>query len=346
MSIGIMIASFRASLVDWIDTTITADLYVDVSPALEDGIEPALNAIEALPEVAGLSRMRVRRLLSPQGAFNLRAHSPGPEGYGIEMTEPRDIGAEALLANADAVLVSEPLAYRLDLAPGATLELPTATGLEAFRIAGIYRDYNTSGSDLVMPLAEYRRRFDDQELSTVGVHLVEGADNEAVMAALRERLGQDQQTRIRSTEFIREFSLVIFDRTFQVTEVLRLLAGIVAFLGILSALMALGLEREREFAVLRSLGMSIRQLFTQNLAQTGLLGLAAGLTAVPLGAALAWLLIHVINRRSFGWSMDFIVAPDAVMAGVLMAIAAALLAGIYPALVGARADMGLAWRDD
>ena len=130
------------------------------------------------------------------------------------------------------------------------------------------------------------------------------------------------------------------------TEVLRLLAGIVAFLGILSALMALGLEREREFAVLRSLGMSVRQLFVQNLAQTGLLGLTAGLAAAPLGAALAWLLVHVINRRSFGWSMDFIVAPNAVLAGVSMAVAAALLAGIYPAFVGARADMGLAWRDD
>jgi putative ABC transport system permease protein len=128
--------------------------------------------------------------------------------------------------------------------------------------------------------------------------------------------------------------------------VLRLLAGIVAFLGILSAVMALQLEREREFAVLRSLGMSVRQLFGQNLAQTTLLGLTAGLAAMPLGVMLAWLLVHVINRRSFGWSMDFVVSGNILLGGVLMAIAAAVLAGIYPALVGARADMGLAWRDD
>ena len=346
MSIGLMIASFRASLIDWIDTTITADLYVDLGPVSEAGIERSLARIEALPGVAGMSRMRVAQMRSPRGTFNVRAQAPGPEGYGIDLTDPVGQTAEVLLDEAGSVLVSEPLAYRLGLAPGALLELPTTQGLTPFSVGGIYRDYNTSGTDLVMALGDYRSRFDDQRLSTIGVHLADGADEESVAAAIRNELGPDRPARIRSTAFIREFSLVIFDRTFQVTEVLRLLAAIVAFLGILSALMALGLEREREFAVLRSLGMSIRQLFGQNLAQTGLLGLAAGLAAVPLGAALAWLLVHVINRRSFGWSMDFIVEPGAVLAGVLMAIAAALLAGIYPALVGARADMGLAWRDD
>lgn len=346
MSVGLMIASFRASLVDWIDTTITADLYMDVDSALDQEIEPSLNAIEALPDVAGISRMRVARTLAPRGAFNIRAQAPGPEGYGVDLTDPVNVSAETLLDDAESVLVSEPLAYRLSLVPGAALELPTATGIEAFRVAGIYRDYNTAGSDLVISLDEYRRWFDDPGLSTIGIHLMADADADVATAAIRELFGPDREPRIRSTGFIREIALVVFDRTFQVTEVLRLLAGIVAFLGILSALMALGLEREREFAVLRSLGMSVRQLFAQNLAQTGLLGLTAGLAAAPLGIALAWLLVHVINRRSFGWSMDFIVAPDALLTGVVMAIAAALLAGIYPAFVGSRADMGLAWRDD
>jgi putative ABC transport system permease protein len=167
-----------------------------------------------------------------------------------------------------------------------------------------------------------------------------------VVAAIRAIPGLAGRAGIRSTRGIRDASLLIFDRTFQVTEVLRLRAAIVAFLGILSALMALGLEREREFAVLRSMGLSIRALFGQNLAQTALLGLTAGLAALPLGAALAWMLVHVINRRSCGWTMDFVVAPAPLLAGLAMALAAAVLAGIYPSWVGARADMGLAWRDD
>jgi putative ABC transport system permease protein len=346
MSIALMIASFRASLIEWIDTTVTADLYVDIDPAWTGDIEPALTAIEALPGVAGMSRMRFARITTIDGELSLRAQAPGPEGYGVDVTEPAAAAAETLLAGDDALLVAEPLAYRLGLRAGDRLELPTAAGRETYTVAGIYRDYNTAGAELTMSLDGYRRAFGDDALTSVGVHVVPGADEDALVAAIRGELGPERPTRVRSTSFIREISLEIFDRTFRVTEVLRLLAAIVAFLGILSALMALGLEREREFAVLRSLGMSVRQLFAQNLAQTSLLGLTAGLAAIPLGGALAWLLVHVINRRSFGWSMDFVVSIDALLAGLGMAIAAAALAGIYPALVGARADMGLAWRDD
>jgi putative ABC transport system permease protein len=346
MSIAMMIASFRASLIEWIDTTVTADLYVDIDPGWTGEIEPALAAIEGLPAVDGLSRMRLARITTVNGELSLRAQVPGPEGYGVDVIEPASAAAETLLAGGDSLLMAEPLAYRLGLRAGDALELPTVAGPRTFAVAGIYRDYNTAGAELTMALQTYRRAFDDDALTSIGVHIAPGTDERGLAAAIRGALGPERPTRIRSTSFIREVSLEIFDQTFRVTEVLRLLAGIVAFLGILSALMALGLEREREFAVLRSLGMSVRQLFAQNLAQTSLLGLAAGIAAIPLGSALAWLLVHVINRRSFGWSMDFVVSIDAMLAGVGMAIAAAALAGIYPAFVGARADMGLAWRDD
>jgi putative ABC transport system permease protein len=346
MSIGLMIASFRASLIEWIDTTVTADLYVDVDPDWRGDLATALEQIEALPDVVGISRARVTGIVTEIGPLDLRAAAPGPEGYGIDVTAPDGAEAGSLLAADRALLVSEPLAYRLDLQPGDAIVLPTADGPQSFDIAGIYRDYNTAGVELVLSLESYRRWFNDPTLTSIGIHLAAGADEAAVTAAIRQIVGGDRPARIRSTAFIREISLVIFDRTFQVTEVLRLLAAVVAFLGILSALMALQLERERDFAVLRSLGMSVRQVFGQNLVQTSLLGLTAGLAAIPLGTVLAWLLVHVINRRSFGWSMDFIVSADAVLAGVAMAIAAAVLAGIYPALVGARADMGLAWQDE
>jgi putative ABC transport system permease protein len=346
MSIGLMIASFRVSLIDWIDTTITADFYVDVESDSDDDFETRLARVEALADVIGVSRMRATRIESAFGALDLRAAAAGPEGYGIDLTVPEASTTEALLSSERALLVSEPLAYRLNLNPGDAFELPTTTGLEGFTVAGIYRDYNTAGAEIVMSLDTYRRWFGDASLSTIGIHVEPGTEESVLVAAVRQALGPENRSRIRSTSFIREISLTIFDRTFQVTEVMRLLAAIVAFLGIFSALMALQLERERDFAVLRSLGMSIRQLFGQNLAQTGLLGLTAGLAAIPLGGALAWLLVHVINLRSFGWSMDFVISVNTVLAGVAMAIVAAVLAGIYPSLVGARADMGLAWHDD
>ena len=109
------------------------------------------------------------------------------------------------------------------------------------------------------------------------------------------------------------------------------LSIIVAFIGVLSALMSLQLERARELGVLRATGMTIRQLWQLTLIETGLMGLIAGIVAIPTGYALAWILIYVINVRSFGWTLQMQLNPSYFVQAVLVALIAALLAGIYPA---------------
>ena len=193
-------------------------------------------------------------------------------------------------------------------------------------------------------LDRYRRDWRDDELTGVGLDLDPDADVAAVEAALRPVVGA--AARMRSSARLQELSLAVFDRTFKVTEVLRVLAGIVAFLGILSALLAIELERARELSVLRTLGFTPGGLGATLLTQTGLLGLAAGLAAVPIGTGLALLLVHVINRRSFGWTMDFVLTPQALVSGLALAVIAALLAGVYPAWRASRIELGAALRED
>jgi putative ABC transport system permease protein len=195
----------------------------------------------------------------------------------------------------------------------------------------------------VISLAAFERGWGAQQPTTIGVHLHSDRDARAVESALRDLL---PGVPVRSTRALRAVSLEIFDRTFTITEVLRILAALVAFLGVLSALLAIQLERVRELAVMRSIGFSPRGLAILVLGQTGLLGLAAGLVAVPLGAALSVLLIQVINRRSFGWSIDFIAAPEPMLGGIVLAVAAALLAGIWPALKAARTPLDAALREE
>ena len=127
---------------------------------------------------------------------------------------------------------------------------------------------------------------------------------------------------------------------------LRALALIVAFVGVLSALMALQLERTREIGVLRATGLTPRQVGLLVTSQTGLLGLAAGVLAVPLALVLAWLLIHVINRRSFGWSIDMAADPAGVLTAVALALLASLLAGLYPAWRMSRIPPAAALRNE
>jgi putative ABC transport system permease protein len=163
------------------------------------------------------------------------------------------------------------------------------------------------------------------------VNFASGTDSTEARRAIESVLPPGSSIWLSNNAELRAASLAVFDRTFTITRVLQVLVGLVAFLGILSALQALQLERVRETAVLRAVGWLPRQLRVLVVAQTGLLGLAAGLFAMPLGIALAGLLVFVINRRAFGWTMNFQLDSGELLQGLLLALAAALLAGFYPA---------------
>jgi putative ABC transport system permease protein len=199
---------------------------------------------------------------------------------------------------------------------------------------------------MLMSRNVYDRHFDDDRVESVGLYLADGTDPEAVMARIAE-LGEGRQDiRFDSNARIRELSLEIFDRTFIITDVLYWLAVGVAFIGILGAMLALQLERGRELAVLRALGMTPSQLGTMITTQTAVIGLLSGIAAVPLGIMMAYVLIEVINRRAFGWQIDMSVAPDILLSAIAFAIGAALLAGLYPAWRAAQSQPAAAMREE
>jgi putative ABC transport system permease protein len=346
IGIGVMIMSFRSSLVAWLETTLTADAYLSSAgpDALLANEQVAL--LTSLPEVRGVSQSRTERLPTRFGELPLRAATPGPDGWGLDFVAGTEREAEAALGTSASVVVSEPLASRHSLAPGDVIDLPTATGNLGFEIVGVFRDYSMAGSVIVMGLETYRQHWADNGLTGIGVHFARGVEASSGMEALRAALGEHAELRVRATESIERLSLAVFDRTFEITEVLRFLAGCVAFLGVLSAALALELERSREHAILRSVGWSRRELRALILTQTSMLGLAAGLAAIPLGAALAALLVYVINQRSFGWSMHLVITPAPVTLGAGLAVTAAFLAGIYPALRASRVSLDTALRDE
>jgi putative ABC transport system permease protein len=346
IGIGVMIASFRSSLIAWLDTTLPADAYLSASAADAELGDQQVAVLAGLPVVRGLSLSRTAVLPTQFGELPLRAATPGPDGWGFDFVAGSPGEAEAALESTPSVVVSEPLAARHSLAPGDEIELPAATGNQAFEIVGVFRDYSMAGSVIVMGLGTYRRYWADDAITGIGVHFARGVETGSGIETLRTALGERRGLRVRSTESIERLSLGIFDRTFEITEVLRFLAGCVAFLGVMSAALALELERAREHAILRSVGWSRRELRALILTETSLLGVAAGLAAIPLGAVLAALLVYVINQRSFGWSMDLVITPAPLVLGVGLAVTAALLAGIYPAARGSRVSLDAALRDE
>jgi putative ABC transport system permease protein len=244
----------------------------------------------------------------------------------------REGGGDAVwAATGDTVIVSEPYANRHGTGAGGVVRLRGDRGERQFPVAGVFYDYGSSAGVVVMSRRTYDRFWDDRKISGLAIEVAPGVDASALMAALRERAAGGQDVVIRSNKALREASLEIFDRTFAITGVLRTLTVAVAFIGLLAALLALALERAREIGVLRTLGLTPRQAWGLVTAQTGLMGLLAGLLAVPGGLLLAGVLVFVINRRSFGWTMPIDLSPAILFQGVALSVLAAVLAGLYPA---------------
>jgi putative ABC transport system permease protein len=299
--------------------------------------------LRALPGVAAVGTQRTVRVQSPWGPVQLivleerkagGGQAPALRAQGYRAFALKEGDAATVwrrFGEGEAVLVSEPFAYHRRLRVGDRVRLRTDAGEHEFPIGGIVYDYGSSEGVVMMGRAAYERFWSDRGVSALGVYADDPRGVEALIVALRRAAGPDQDVFIRSNRALREASLEVFDRTFAVTGVLRLLAMVVAFVGVLSALMAQALERAREIGVLRAQGLTPAQVWGLTASQTGFMGLVAGLLALPVGSALALVLIFVINRRSFGWTLQLEIAPASLLQAVLLAVGAALLAAVYPA---------------
>ena len=231
-----------------------------------------------------------------------------------------------------AVIVSEPFANRLDLPRrGGEVTLFTLDGPRVFPIAGIYSDYASSQGTVMMALPLYRQLWQDEAITAMALRLAEGGNPDQVTQALQGALAPVQALQVRPNKALREEVLVVFDRTFAITGALQLLATLVAFIGVLSALLSLQLDKQREFGILRAVGLTGGQLRRLISYETGLMGAVAGLLAMPTGLVLALILVYIINRRSFGWTLQLQLEPAPFVQALAVAVVAALLAGLYPA---------------
>jgi putative ABC transport system permease protein len=338
IGVSLMVSSFRHTVVTWLDQTLQGDVYLSAptltatqsSAPLEPAVIPVLRN---WPEVERVDLLRSATVDSPGGPVHVAAtDNPTLAEERIFLSAGGPAGQIQAALESGSVLVSEPFANRFDLPrQGARITLNTAAGPREFPVAGIYYDYASSQGTVLMDLQVYRELWQDDTLTAAALRLPEGADADRVAEALQAGLAPVQRLVVRPNRELRADVLEVFDRTFAITGALQLLATVVAFIGVLSALLSLQLERQRELGILRAIGMTARQLWGLIMVETGLMGSVAGLLAMPTGFTLAWILIYIINRRSFGWTLQMQVEPGPFVLAWLVAVVAALLAGIYPA---------------
>jgi putative ABC transport system permease protein len=325
VAMAIMVASFRASVDDWLGTVLPADLYFRVATS---GDTAWLDAGDAagLARIDGVERaqfVRSDRLLLDAGrpAVTLLAREIDPAEP--DRTLPL-VGDPAPLPDGGPtpIWVSEAMVDLYGYRVGAEVDLPLGGRLHRFRVAGIWRDYVRQHGSIVVARDVYVRLTGDARVSEGGLWLAEGTSIEAV----RDRIGATPAgARLELTEpgEIRRLSLATFDRTFAVTYVLEAVAILVGLFGLATSLGALVVARRREFGMLRHIGMTRREISTMVAAEGGLVATLGIVAGAAVGGALSLVLIYVINRQSFHWSMDvhvpwaFLVA----LAGVTLAAA-------------------------
>ncbi len=351
--VDIMIGSFRYSVDQWLTQTLQSDIYVTlpgtISERAQGAIDPRFgDAVANLPGVSGVSHTRTLKTQTNVGSINMLILAPHQDSAtGFNFTHNTDTTWRDWL-NTDSVLISEPLATRHALTTGDTLSLFTGRdGYSNFTVAGVYVDYGSSHGQIAIARNTYNRYWVDRGYTALGIELDETVDTEDVIATLSSLQKEtDQPLLVRSNRDIHAISLAVFDQTFQVTKVLRLLTVGVAFMGIFSALLALQLEKARDVAVLRATGITRVQTGVIVVLQTLVMGLIAGLAALPLGWLMSEVLIHVINVRSFGWRMGSLLPAGSVANTMTIALLSALLAGLYPSYRLSRQPVASLLRDE
>jgi putative ABC transport system permease protein len=346
IGVSVMVDSFRGSVSTWLQQTLQADVYAGLDRS--GAMDPDL--IETIRNIDGVVDMSTRKRASIEdenGRTELRVFEMPPASYaGAELIDADPSAAWTAWESSDALFVSEPYAYQNNVGAGDTVVLPTDFGPHKFAIAATFQSYDINASGIMMSRATYARHFDDDGIDSLGLYLADGVSADTVIEQIKALSAGRQELYISSNVSLRELSLLIFDRTFVITDILYWLTLGVAFIGILSAMLALQLERAREFATLRALGMTPTQVGSMIITQTGVIGLLSGLAAVPLGVVMAWVLIKVINRRAFGWQIDMSIGPGILLVAVAFAMGAALLAGLYPAYRAGRSQPAIAMREE
>ena len=350
IGISIMVDSFRESLRDWLAHTLPADIYVGApgpgfarpERRIDAGVVADLTRVSG---VAGYSASRRAEVDSDRGPVVLDAMDSTPAmRAGVDMTAAAADVWPGFAAGA--LLLAQPLAYRLNLDVGASLQLRTALGFRSFRIVGVFREYGNDRGSVRISRAVYRRLWQDDSVSTLAMSVSPGSDVTDVVQRLYAVAAGRQALQMTTPAQVRVISLNIFERTFIITRVLNWLATGVAAIGLLSALLAWQLGRTHELALLRVLGLTRRGAALLIMAQTLFMGAVALLAALPAGVLTAILLVRVINRRAFGWQIDLHLHPAQITSAIALALIAALLAGLYPAWRMAHAPLSQDLREE
>ena len=336
VAMAIMVHSFRESFDRWLDRQLPADFELR-TPRGSDTRLLTIEDQQRLRSEQGVAAVEFRRetslLLAPDRApVTLIARDRTPADHDAVLPL---IDRTALPAGAEVAWISEAMQDLYGWATGATVRLPIAGVERRVFVAGTFRDYGRSTGVVVIPRSRFVAWTGDGAASDASVWLERGRAADAVITALRRRLANGDALEIRATGEVRAISMRNFDRAFAVTHVLEAAAVLIGLVGVALAAAATALARRAEFSMLRHLGLLRRQVVAMLGAEGLLVGALGAAFGLVLGTGLSLVLVYVVNRQSFHWSIDLYLPGwrlGALCAALIGAACLASVAGAQSAL--------------
>ena len=350
VAVALMVGSFRETVGIWVNQTVSSDLWLRPAKGLTNAqaalFRPGIaDELARVPFVAAIDRVRGKDVLYGDtiisvgsGDFDVAAR------YGdLPMMTPRS-SRDALTSarRSRGVVVSESFALKFDKRVGDVVQIARSR----FPITGIYRDYSNDRGVVAMDRELFVRSFGDDAINTIVVYLRAGVDRNRARIALEKQFGPKYGAFVVTNGEIKREVMTIFDQTFMITYALLGIAIVVAVLGVVNTLSALILERTRELALLRVGGVSARELRTMLVLESALLGASSTAAGLAMGYALSWILIHVINKQSFGWTIEFHTPVALIGASLAITFLASAVAGLAPARLAASIDIAAALKSE
>jgi putative ABC transport system permease protein len=321
VALTVMVASFRGSVAQWLDVVLPADLYVRTAAAgsASDAATLSPSFVAGMARLDGVARLTAIRTtpllldpLRPNVALIARDLSDPAKTLPLVGTlhpvPPGQIG----------IYVSEAMVDLYGARPGESFSRLTesfrsqaqviSTQSATYFVAGVWRDYARQFGAIAIDQADFLRLTGDTRANDVALWLRDGANTDAVQAAVRAlaqgESGTDGLIEFASAREIRAISLRIFDRSFAVTYWLQAVAIGIGLFGIAASFSAQVLARRKEFGLLAHLGLTRRQVLTVVAGEGAAWTLIGSLAGLALGLVVSVVLVHVVNPQSFHWTMD------------------------------------------
>ncbi len=341
VSLIIMIESFRATVEIWTRQTLRADFYAAPASRFIKGSKASVSedAIQAIGGVSGVAAVggfravrlpwRGERITLAGGDFLIEAERGRRlflEGDSKEtITRARERGE---------AIITETFSNLYGVKKGDLLRLPAPGGEVAVRVAGVYYDYTTDGGFVVVDREFLKKHWGDDRLSALAIYLTENARPEEVRKSLEGVL--DPTMVLISNAGLKKRVSNIFDQTFAITYALEFIAVAVALLSVATGLSSNILERVHEIGALRAMGLNRKGIISAIMGEAVILGALSVLVGLAAGVCLAAILIFVVNKLSFGWTIQYIFTWKAMAVYLLVVVLASLAAGWLPARAAAR----------